>query len=1068
MTFSGLPSVRDPKQSLKNSSSSSSSSSSSNGSSSSSSSPVKSPLTTSKNVDPATSPQLNNTHVNHQVVVATEGMMNRHSVEKSFEELVQSNFMDRHIGQLGMSEINNSFLPTTSPTFQELQIQQQSPVPVPAPTPSPSVAPIVTKKKTSPTNTLDPTQHAAYRKRLNVNQVCDWCRYRKIRCDRESPCNSCIHSKRECIRSPPSALIGSTPEESETSTKKTKRNRAEDKDGRRSKSYRGSSTSSQRSSSYNSYSSPGTDDEGSEASGARSSLSPVVGSLTLAGLGLSSLGLGLLDTRRKSDISLNSPSFALGNALQDQEHLDRVSRIEMLLCNVIPGAAEFIANGTQPPVINPSNTKGDQPLSLITQGFENSAAFKDLLSPQERFANISLNSPSVTSSNKLSWLPASLPTLQEEGPSESTSQQPSTFDHVERMKRIELLLSSISDIPLAKALLTHSQGSLQGGRKKSDDKKGPKKDSKKSSKGDAKKNNNGSVVKRPHVAAGFAGQKPPPKLPQAIAEAANKKQAIRKKRVSAAAAARAAAKSAAAGTSGTSSDQSLLVSSPGTAASPANSEAFSVDSNTFASLETPTSLDAQAMPFSQQEQHQDMFIRQQHRLQMDQHRGSISFPANQPFGQNHAYQLTMSNVNSMAIPLSDPISSYGSLVVPASSSTCSSSQSSPTLAQAEAIGQGQDGHQDENMLTDGGAGPVNEMMYPQQGHLQIPYSAQPTSVQYQQQQHSTLKSGNSASEYDMGFDLMSQVLTNAPQQSILGIEAQIHPSAHQQLYPQHHRQSIQIGDGGFTDFGLNMDESLESLMKKNMGPLHGLASNLPNDAHSVQHPQVSHPHHPSHLHGVSISTASSMPSLQGTPGYGTIYDAPAQFGYFQQQGQSNSSLIQAGISQPQNQSFTPSEATRPLWFPNQPGSFNIPTSTPEFSWSTQQQQSSQSINISANDSPEVELESLDLDIENNNNNEAQDHPSALQHNQLKQQQQQQLSAHALFQQQHAQQQQRHMEQQALQQQQQQQQMQMHQQQHKQLHRASIQHQHQQTFYIPQMQDDDEESEVEPVSSADRK
>lgn len=303
--------------------------------------------------------------------------------------------------------------------------------------------------------------------------VCDWCRYRKIRCDRESPCNSCIHSKRECIRSPPSALIGNTPEESETSTKKTKRNRAEDKDGRRSKSYRGSSTSSQRSSSYNSYSSPGTDDEGSEASGARSSLSPVVGSLTLAGLGLSSLGLSLLDTRRNSDFSLKTSSLALGNALQDQEHLDRVRRIEMLLCNVIPGAAEFIANGTQPPAINPSNAKGDQPLSLITQGLENSAAFKDLLSPQERFANISLNSPSVTSSNKPSWLPASLPTLQEEGPPESTSQPPA-FDHIERMKRIELLLSSISDMPLAKALLTHSQGSLQSDRKKSDDKRGSK------------------------------------------------------------------------------------------------------------------------------------------------------------------------------------------------------------------------------------------------------------------------------------------------------------------------------------------------------------------------------------------------------------------------------------------------------------------------------------------------------------------------------------------------------------------------------------------------------------------
>ncbi|KAF9323048.1 hypothetical protein BG006_001802 [Podila minutissima] len=1056
MTFSGLPSVRDPKQSLKNSpSSSSSSSTSSNGSSSSSSSsPVKSPLTTPSNVDPTTSPQLNNTQ-GHPVVVATEGMMDRHSVEKSFEELVQSNFMDRPIGQSGVSQANNPFLPTTSPTFQELQIQQQMPAPGPVSTP-PAPAPTLTKKKAAPTSTLDPTQHAAYRKRLNVNQVCDWCRYRKIRCNRESPCNSCIHSKRECIRSPPSALVGNTPEESETSTKKTKRNRTEDKDGHRSKSYRGSSTSSQRSSSYNSNSSPGTDDEGTEASGSSSSLSPVVGSLTLAGLDLSSLGLGLLGTRGDSDFSLNTPSFATGNSLQDQEHLHRVRRIEVLLCNVIPGAAEFIANGTQPP-INPSNTNCDQPLSLINQGLENSAAFKDLLSPQERFANISLNSPSVATSSKTSWLPANLPTLTEEGPSESTSQQSSAFHQIERRKRIELLLSSISGMPLAKALLTHSQGSLQGDRKKKDDKKGSKKDSKKSNKGDAKKNNNGHVVKRPHVAAGFAGQKPPPKLPQAIAEAANKKQAIRKKRVSAAAAARAAAKAAAAGTSGTNSDQGLVVSSPGTVASPANSEAFSVESNTFASLEIPSTLDAQAMPFSQQDHHQDMFVQQQHRLQMDQHRGS-SFPANPPFGQSHAYQLTMSNVNSMTIPLSDPISSYGSLVVPASSSTCSSSQSSPTLAQAEAIGQGHDGYQEENMSTDG-AGPVNEMIYPQQGHIQVTYGA-PNS-QYQQQQHNTLQPGNSDSEYDMGFDLMSQVLT-APQQSILGIEAQILPfargtSTHQQ-HQQLHRQSIQIGEGGFTDFGLNMDESLESLMKKNMGSLHGLASNLPNDAHSLQHPQASHPHHTSQLHGGSVSTASSMPILQSTPGYENVYDASAQFGYFEQQGQSNSSLIQTGISRPQHQSFIPSEAPRPMWYPNQSGSFSVPASIPEFYWSSKQLQSLQSINISANDSPEVELESLDLDMENNDDNkQAQDHSSALQHNQLKLQP---LSAHALFQQQHVQQQQRHIEQQALQQQQQMQQIHQHQQQK--LHRVAIQHQHQQTFYIPQMQDDDEELESEPA------
>jgi len=96
-------------------------------------------------------------------------MMNKHSVEKSFEELVQSNFMDRP--ELGMSQISGSFLPTTSPTYQELQIQhQQQQMPAPAPGSTPTLVAPMTKKKAGPVSTLDPTQHAAYRKRLNVNQ----------------------------------------------------------------------------------------------------------------------------------------------------------------------------------------------------------------------------------------------------------------------------------------------------------------------------------------------------------------------------------------------------------------------------------------------------------------------------------------------------------------------------------------------------------------------------------------------------------------------------------------------------------------------------------------------------------------------------------------------------------------------------------------------------------------------------------------------------------------------------------------------------------------------------------
>ncbi|KAG0340840.1 hypothetical protein BG005_003120, partial [Podila minutissima] len=62
--------------------------------------------------------------------------------------------------------------------------------------------------------------------------------------------------------------------------------------------------------------------------------------------------------------------------------------------------------------------------------------------------------------------------------------------------------------------------------------------------------------------------------------------------------------------------------------------------------------------------------------------------------------------------------------------------------------------------------------------LQVPYGTQST-TQYQQQ-HNILQPGSHAFEYDM-----------TPQQSILGIEAQIHPFAQgastQQQHRQHHR-----------------------------------------------------------------------------------------------------------------------------------------------------------------------------------------------------------------------------------------------------------------------------------------
>lgn len=368
--------------------------------------------------------------------------------------------------------------------------------------------------------------------------VCDWCRYRKIRCDRESPCNSCQHSKRECIRTPPSALLANqqqTPTEEQepngsspaSSSGKTKRARATNKDGRSrraSKSYRGSSISSHHSSSYTSFSSDndGSDeedeDEGEDdqksTSGSRageSSVSPVVGSLTLAGLGLSNLGLGLgslgsnldLDSRRGSDFQMASPpSFGSSMAtfqesampqqmsLQDQEHLERMQRIEILLSNVIPGAAEFIASGSQGSLHaqqqhhqqlmqrqqqqqqRRASVVEKKGLSLLTHNLdlhEQQSQHDGILSPQERLAKMALSSPAINTTMTMPWSNSSsgLFSLREENeptePSLSSSSSSSLPlmsgpDYIERMKRIEMLLGTIQDIPLAKALISQSQG----------------------------------------------------------------------------------------------------------------------------------------------------------------------------------------------------------------------------------------------------------------------------------------------------------------------------------------------------------------------------------------------------------------------------------------------------------------------------------------------------------------------------------------------------------------------------------------------------------------------------------
>lgn len=306
---------------------------------------------------------------------------------------------------------------------------------------------------------------------------------------------------------------------------KTKRSRADTlSDGRSrraSKSYRGSSISSHlSSSSVTSYSSDDDNDSNlnDAASGSSSrasdkaSLSPVVGSLTLAGLGLAGLGfdasLSSTSPSSRRDFYLGSPSalasspsfttsmLALenpqANNLQDQEHLERMRRIEMLLSNVIPGAAEFIAQGNssslghlhpeqkqqqqQQQQRRPSKDMGDsgnerkKSVSLITHGLDHSNR-ETILSPQDRLSKIALSSPAGMDARP--WSNSSqhsgLSSLQEEEGEHSWQRQQQQqqqqrqhpqagADHIERMKRIELLLGSVQDTQLAKALISQTQG----------------------------------------------------------------------------------------------------------------------------------------------------------------------------------------------------------------------------------------------------------------------------------------------------------------------------------------------------------------------------------------------------------------------------------------------------------------------------------------------------------------------------------------------------------------------------------------------------------------------------------
>ncbi|KAF9109297.1 hypothetical protein BGX27_007768 [Mortierella sp. AM989] len=871
MTFSGLPSIRDPKQSLKHSNSSASSTTSSSSTSpSTSAAVVNSTASSSKQPDINSNIKLNDslpvsTDPNRMgsrsgTLVSSGEPLSAQLIEKSFEDLVQASMNNPSETLVDLRNSNNDNNNARVPSFQkemkheqnqqqyqEQQLQQQQhkqQQETRVSTPSTTVA---TKKKGSP-QSFSPAHSAAYRKRLNVNQVCDWCRYRKIRCDRESPCNSCQHSKRECIRTPASQLLNnikknSTSDDVEQTESisssevgsRSKRSRVDTRDAlspRGRKSYRGSSTSSHHSSSYTSYSSDqdqcgdydGGDDESDSVI---SSASPTVGSLTLAGLGLSGLtnlastnnlsgnfGVpsNLETTRHGSNFQLVSGSAnestlsLLGGGqggFQDQEHLDRMKRIEALLSNVVPGAAEFIATG--------ATSSERKPLSVVTQGLEQ--LHRDIVTtPQEQLSKISLASPVVNSTSSWSSTP-----LQ----NESQQSPMPTIDYVERMKRIELLLSTVKDLPLAKTIASQSRGHIPPAPLHPDEdmesaKKPSKAYTKKQSKNELKKNRayngNGAVVKRPHVAAGFAGQKPPPKLPQAIAEAAQRKQSARKKR-NAAGAVRASftVSTLTASSPNMASDSAAETDSkeatPG--ASPFQSSADRGQENRIVTPSPTASFD---IPSVIENDHTTPLSQGQHRqFYVTNHRESTSFHSQQqqykqqPF---HAYShpSSVSDIGSLTIPFSEPIASYGSLVVPASSSTCSSATSSPRSSRAESVAfdgsASQGGLNISSDVASDVSASLDQIMFPgSHGYLQ----------DQQLSQVHQLSGGFNMESFDFRENNFP-ASDNTP-----------HPLAQQyHNYQQPQQHSIHIGqDAGFGTFVMNSDESLEMLMKKNVGKIPG-------------------------------------------------------------------------------------------------------------------------------------------------------------------------------------------------------------------------------------------------------
>lgn len=216
MTFSGLPSLRDPKHSLKNSNSGSSASSSP--SNSPRSSPTTKPVSgqqqlqqqlqqqqqhqqqqggaahlgtadhSTVNVAPPSTATTSIAEVVRPVVTGSSSGAAMMSVavpngstettsiptsliESSFQGLIQSSFghVLSSLPPQGMVVSQSSTSSPSTADLHQLQVQSPSPASMPLPPMTASPTPIVIKKKATPQN-LSLAHSAAYRKRLNVNQ----------------------------------------------------------------------------------------------------------------------------------------------------------------------------------------------------------------------------------------------------------------------------------------------------------------------------------------------------------------------------------------------------------------------------------------------------------------------------------------------------------------------------------------------------------------------------------------------------------------------------------------------------------------------------------------------------------------------------------------------------------------------------------------------------------------------------------------------------------------------------------------------------------------------------------